>query len=67
MKTPVRTEKTIIPPMKMLATVDGRKVRVLVTHFISDCGVYKNRVQTKDGKQHVIRNDDLDFTSGPLK
>ncbi len=67
MKILTRTEKPIVPPMKMLATVDGEKVRVLVTHFISERGVYKNRVQTKDGGQHIILNSELDFTSGPQK
>lgn len=67
MKTPTRTEKPIVPPMKMKATIAGKKVKVLVTHFISDYGVYKNRVQTKDGVQHIILNENLDFTSGPQK
>ena len=58
----VRTEKAIVPPFKLWATVKGEKMVVLVTHFVSDRGIYKNRVQTKDGQEYIILNSDLDFT-----
>lgn len=67
MKTITKTEKTIVPPLKLFATINGEHIRVLVTHFISERGIYKNRVQTKDGSQKIILNEDLDFVSGCWK
>ena len=53
-------EVKLTEPLRARATINGKLVSVLVTHFISNGG-YKNRVQTEDGKEHVVLNESLRF------
>lgn len=53
-------EARLTEPLRARATINGKLVSVLVTHFISNGG-YKNRVQTEDGKEYVVLNESLRF------
>lgn len=56
-----RTEKVIDQPVFGYVKINGVRVRVLITHYISEGGVPKNRVETPDGQVRIVLNGDIDF------